>query len=295
MNHFETLETQNTSILLVDDNPNNLVVLEAVLGNQGLNFVTATSGLEAISLVEKMDFALILLDVQMPVLDGYQTAKKIKSLDKGRDIPIIFITATYRDDPHIRLGYDAGAIEFFGKPFDPEILKAKIKIYVDLYQKTHSLFEKEKALIRAEAQLDSERKLKEILAGLHEGVIIADKNGKITHINDEANRIWGGAKFVDLHQYDDFVEWNSFSGHGFQEVLILGENVHREMINIQAFDGTQKTILYSSTPLRCKEGGIEGAVVIFQDITLEKNFENDLAEVILNSNTKRKLPSYELE
>jgi signal transduction histidine kinase len=120
-------------ILLVDDQPANLLALEAVLEAPGYELVTARSGAEAIDKVARTEFAAVLLDIQMPDLDGYETARRIKELPNGRDIPIVFVTAIYRESEDIRRGYAVGALDYFGKPFDPEVLRAKIGIYARLY------------------------------------------------------------------------------------------------------------------------------------------------------------------
>ena len=98
---------------MVHDRPNNLVVLKAVLDSPEYNVVFANSGKEALAAFTAQDFALVLLDIQMPDMDGYETARRIKETDKGKDGPIIFITAIYREEPHVKMGYDAGAIDYF--------------------------------------------------------------------------------------------------------------------------------------------------------------------------------------
>jgi CheY-like chemotaxis protein len=124
-------------ILIVDDRADNLMVLEAVLADsREYDVVTAASGFEAIELVKVRDFAAILLDVQMPEMDGYETARRIKALERGKDIPIIMVTAIFKEDPHILQGYAAGAIDYVGKPFNPDVLKAKVGVYANLYLKS---------------------------------------------------------------------------------------------------------------------------------------------------------------
>src|SRR5690349_17195729 len=120
MNSVEHQE--KISLLLVDDHPSNLIVLEAVLSDPSYDLVKAHSGQEALDLVNERDFALILLDVQMPGMDGFETARQIKKLERGKDVPLIFLTAIFKEDPFVRRGYEMGAIDYFGKPFDPEVL-----------------------------------------------------------------------------------------------------------------------------------------------------------------------------
>lgn len=120
-------------ILLVDDRPENLLALEAVLDSEQYTLVKATSGEEALRCLLKYDFAVIVLDVQMPGMDGIETARLIKARDKTKDIPIIFISANSREAEHLFAGYSAGAIDYMVKPFIPQILKSKIEGFVDMY------------------------------------------------------------------------------------------------------------------------------------------------------------------
>lgn len=120
-------------ILLVDDRPENLLALEAVLDSEQYTLVKATSGEEALRCLLKFDFAVIVLDVQMPGMDGIETARLIKARDKTKDIPIIFISANSKEAEHLFAGYSAGAIDYMVKPFIPQILKSKIEGFVDMY------------------------------------------------------------------------------------------------------------------------------------------------------------------
>lgn len=120
-------------ILLVDDRPENLLALEAVLDSEQYTLIKATSGEEALRCLLKYDFAVIVLDVQMPGMDGIETARLIKARDKTKDIPIIFISANSKEAEHLFAGYSAGAIDYMVKPFIPQILKSKIEGFVDMY------------------------------------------------------------------------------------------------------------------------------------------------------------------
>ncbi len=120
-------------ILLVDDRPENLLALEAVLENQQYKLIKAISGEEALRCLLRYEFAVIVLDVQMPDMDGIETAKLIKARDKTKDIPIIFISANSKDAEHLFAGYSAGAIDYMVKPFIPQILNSKIEGFVQMY------------------------------------------------------------------------------------------------------------------------------------------------------------------
>ena len=120
-------------ILLVDDRPENLLALEAVLESQHYELVKATSGEEALRCLLRYDFAVIVLDVQMPGMDAIETAKLIKAREKTKDIPIIFISANSKEAEHLFAGYSAGAIDYMVKPFIPQILNSKIQGFVEMY------------------------------------------------------------------------------------------------------------------------------------------------------------------
>jgi len=135
-------------ILLVDDRPENLVALEAVLGALDQTLVRANSGEEALKALLTDDFAVILLDVQMPGLDGFETAAHIKRRERTKDIPIIFLTAVSNGPHHTFRGYAAGAVDYLSKPFDPWILRAKVSVFVELHRKNQLL--KEQAALLAQ-------------------------------------------------------------------------------------------------------------------------------------------------
>lgn len=142
---------QKAKILLVDDRPENLLALEAILSALDQTLVRASSGEEALKALLTDDFAVILLDVQMPGMDGFETAAHIKRRERTRDIPIIFLTAINHGPHHTFRGYAAGAVDYISKPFDPWVLRAKVSVFVDLYMKNVKLRE-QASLLRA--QLD---------------------------------------------------------------------------------------------------------------------------------------------
>ena len=125
--------TERANILLVDDHPENLVALEAVLSSLDQVLVTAGSGEEALRALLKDDFALILLDAQMPGMDGFETAAQIKARTRTKDVPIIFLTAADADHRHAYRGYSVGGADYLTKPFDPWVLRAKVQVFVDLW------------------------------------------------------------------------------------------------------------------------------------------------------------------
>ncbi len=144
-------------ILLVDDREDNLMSIEAILGTDGYQFVKANSGRQALKiLLTEFDFALILMDVKMPNLNGFETAGLIYEREKLKHIPIIFITANNFGDENIFKGYRSGAVDYIYKPINPELLRAKVGVFVDLYRKNHKLLQQEQTLKTINKSLETE-------------------------------------------------------------------------------------------------------------------------------------------
>src|SRR5687768_13569994 len=139
------MSDEKVNILMVDDKPENLLSLEALLQNGGtrdqwsLNLMKAHSGEEALKCVLKQDFALILMDVQMPGMDGFETVDLIKERDRSRHTPVIFLTALSTSDVYISRGYSVGAVDYILKPIVPEILRSKVAVFVDLFRMTEQV------------------------------------------------------------------------------------------------------------------------------------------------------------
>jgi CheY-like chemotaxis protein len=136
-----TAREHEASILLVDDMEDNLVALEAVLSALQVPLVRAGSGEEAMKALLRQDFALVLLDVLMPGMDGFETASHIKRLDQTKDIPIIFLTGAEAatDAGYAFRGYSTGAVDYLTKPFDPWVLRTKVAVFLDLHRKNRQL------------------------------------------------------------------------------------------------------------------------------------------------------------
>ena len=148
-------------ILLVDDRPENLLALEAILSGLGHELVKASSGEEALKRLLSDDVAVILLDVQMPGMDGFETASHIKQRERTRDIPIVFLTAIDGAAHQAFRGYAAGAVDYLSKPFDPWVLRAKVAVFVELHQRRR-LLEAQTSRLQEEASLLSSGRLQEL-------------------------------------------------------------------------------------------------------------------------------------
>ena len=177
-------ETAPVRILLVDDRPENLLALEAILVSLGETLVRATSGEEALKALLADDYAVILLDVQMPGMDGFETASHIKRRERTRDIPIIFLTAINREPQHAFRGYSAGAVDYLAKPFDPWVLRAKVGVFVELYRKNRQL--REQAALLADQ-----------VAGLGDPEVVEDVARHVAEVEAHLNGN-GGDAIVDM-------------------------------------------------------------------------------------------------
>src|SRR3954452_6860641 len=135
----EATTDERASILLVDDMEDNLIALEAVLRSLNEPLVRARSGEEAMKALLRRPFALVLLDVRMPGMDGFETAANIKRLDQTRDVPIIFLTGAEDDSGYAFRGYATGAADYLTKPFDPWVLRAKVSVFLELHRKKQQL------------------------------------------------------------------------------------------------------------------------------------------------------------
>jgi CheY-like chemotaxis protein len=127
--------SRQARILLVDDRPENLIALEAILSSLNQILVPVRSGEQAVQAVLADEYAVVLLDIMMPGMDGFETATQIKRHAKSRDVPIIFLTAATMQPEQAFRGYAAGAVDYLAKPFDPWVLKSKVSVFVDLYLK----------------------------------------------------------------------------------------------------------------------------------------------------------------
>ena len=194
-------------ILLVDDRAANLVALEAILGSLNETLVRAGSGEDALRALLHDDFALILLDAQMPGMDGFETATRIKARERTKDVPIIFLTANDFDTHLAYRGYATGAADFLAKPFDPWLLRAKVQVFVDLWHASRKLSTQADLLRRSLDQraaqpgrvdVDVVTDLRSRLAGVEEAVAELDTGGDIGLGGDARRRL--GTRLDDLRQ-----------------------------------------------------------------------------------------------
>ncbi len=188
-------------ILIVDDRPENLLALEAILEPLGQIVVRAGSGDEALRKLLSHNVAMILLDVQMPGINGFETARLIKSRERTRYIPIIFLTAISKDEEYVFEGYSVGAVDYMAKPFQPDVLRSKVNVFVDLFQKQRQLAAQRELLAESERRelevrhmreiYESEARFSEIVSSAMDAIIAFDDDGVVTLFNAAAERMFG--------------------------------------------------------------------------------------------------------
>jgi response regulator RpfG family c-di-GMP phosphodiesterase len=165
VNSKDSENRSDIKILVVDDREDNLFSIETLLEKDNYTVIKANSGRAALKILLKQhDFSLILMDVQMPDMNGFETATIIYERDKLKQIPIIFITAHNQEEEQIFKGYRMGGVDYIYKPINPELLRAKVSVFVDLYRKNHQLAAHERQLLAANKSLQKEieeRKLSE--------------------------------------------------------------------------------------------------------------------------------------
>jgi CheY-like chemotaxis protein len=258
------ISRKRVKILAVDDKPANLLALEAVLDDELYTLLTALSGASALELLRNNpDIALILLDVQMPIMDGFEVARRIKKMPGFEEIPVIFITAICTEDPSVRQGYEVGAVDYFSK--------------------------KERQLAETEELLRVARTHASLLETLNVGVMISDLDGRICQTNETVLKILKSVDQAKNDSYGEFLEWWDHDGQLLKNhdgpllrALKKGETSHHEVVEILCFDRTAKSISTSASPLRGRKGEVVGAVVVIRDITAHRKSDEEIQDRIVH-------------
>lgn len=260
------------TVLLVDDQPANLTSFESLLEDLDVTLLCASSGQQALKMLLDNDVAVVLLDVQMPEMDGYEVARLMQKWSHTRDTPIIFVTAINRDVEHILRGYESGAVDFLTKPIDPLVLRSKVRVFLELDTRTRELA----------ASLDTVRKLKEhnelLLRSVGEGIFSLDTDGVITYANPEAQALLGipepltGEYFVRLFEGRESAAAieamlsNCRAGERWQQVL-----------SARRHDGHFPAEIVA-TPMYDRDEEVTGLSLIMQDVSARQARENTLRE-----------------
>jgi PAS domain S-box-containing protein len=263
------------NILLVDDKEENLVALDAILEPLGENLLRARSGAEALRQLLLHDVVVILLDVQMPELDGFATAALIKQREKTRSIPIIFLTAISKADAHIFRGYSSGAVDYMLKPFEPEILRSKVKVFVDLHRKTEQLQRQAELLGQQElvaARRESEARYRALADAMPQIVWTSDPDGRATYYNRRFFAYTGlppgsidGDEWVRILHVDDLERTVNLR----KQTLATGDAFEVEY-RFRDVDGVYRWHLGRAVPVPNAVGEIEFWVGTATDIDAQK-------------------------
>lgn len=266
------------SILIVDDRRENLLTLESLLDDPELLVVKAESGHEALTKTLDYEFALILMDVQMPGMDGYETAELLRGNKRTRHIPIIFVTAARRDQEHMFKGYDAGAVDYLLKPLEPAILRSKVSIFLEMFSQKRLLEEKTRELDAKILELEElQRKLEESNKQLQHLSSVDGLTGLFNrrHFDDIFLAEWKSAVrrqkpiSVIILDIDNFKAYNDTYGH------IAGD------FCLQQVAKGLLTALHRPIDLACRYGGEEFTVILPDtDIDGAEMVANRLREII---------------
>jgi len=265
---------QTTNLLLVDDRKEDLLALELILRNENYNFVKATSGREALRiLLKQQDFAIILIDVHMPILDGFETAKLIRESDKLRHIPIIFLTANNDTPSNIFKGYLSGAVDYIIKPVIPDIIKVKVNTFINLYRSTNELRGQHESLLKLNKLYETLLKTE---SEMGQGVLITEM-GNIVYVNDAICKIFGYKK-------EEILQLNSFLDVLPNQAPMLAEKLYQQITNdnqqsmgetkIVRRDGKMIDLAYRTCSIDM-DGRLQ-CLSIIHDITEEKEKEDQL-------------------
>ncbi|MBW4580895.1 MAG: response regulator [Tildeniella nuda ZEHNDER 1965/U140] len=285
-----TLSSQ-VNILLVDDYPENLLALEAILGSLGENLVRANSGQEALRCLLNQDFAVILLDVQMPGMDGFETATLIRNRERSRQTPIIFLTAFSTSEQLMFKGYSLGAVDYLLKPIDASILTSKVTVFVDLFKKTEAVKAQAAQLAAINAELsDSEERFRSLSAYAPVGIFMHDTTGACTYTNPHFQAIGdltlseslgnGWVRRIHADDRDRVVQaWQAYINGQATEYATEHRFQHR--------DGTVRWVYARSSPLFSDLCELTGYVGTVEDLTERKQAEEARAQVFCEQTARR--------
>ncbi|HMF03018.1 MAG TPA: response regulator, partial [Terriglobia bacterium] len=267
------MNEDKVSILLVDDHIENLVALEAILTDLEQNLVRAESGLDALRLLLNQEFALIILDVDMPIMNGFETAALIRQREKSRHTPIIFLTAINKAEQHVFKGYSLGAVDYLTKPFVPEVLLAKVTAFVELHKKSVEVKRQSKLLQQMVSDLaksnDEIRKLNVELKSERDFVsTVLDSAESIVVVLDASYRIVRASRAFErtLGYSHDEVQ-----GQTLNSFFVASESLEStaESENYwRSKDGSVRLIAWSKTTLTANHVILTG-----NDITERKRTE----------------------
>lgn len=279
-------------ILLVDDLPENLFSLEVILSNKNYLCVKATSGNDALKiLLHEQDFAIILIDVQMPLMDGFETVELIRQIENLETVPIIFLTASMDDSTQVFKGYEAGAVDFMIKPLSPEILKAKVAVFVDLYKKTNELLVQAERMKMLNSDVTAQKLLSKyslsLIEASHDPLFAISPEGKITDLNNASVVITGipRAKLIGSDFIDYFTQ-PQMALEVYNDTFTKGSIADYPLVFCNK-KGKLTEVLFNGSVYKDEKGKVLGVVIVARDVTVQKRFENELIEAKSNAEREK--------
>jgi PAS domain S-box-containing protein len=261
---------RDTAVLLVDDHEENLVALEAVLEPLGCRLVKARSGEQALKALLGEDFAVILLDVQMPGLDGFETAELIRGRERTRAVPIIFVTAISKEPHHVFRGYGTGAVDYIFKPYDAVVLRSKVEVFVELYERGRALAEREQ-IIRATFE------------AAPIGMARASADGRLSHVNRALCETVGRDATELVGRTLDELGPRSQAGRDDAQraALLAGESTRYEVERaLTGAGGTTIPVLVSASLAPSTNGGEPDLILHLQDLRERRRAEREHDQLI---------------
>ena len=292
------MSADKVNILLVDDRPENLLALEAILEPLAQTLVRANSGEEALKHLLTREFAVILLDVQMPGMNGFDTARLIKARERSRHIPIIFLTAISKEEAYVFEGYSVGAVDYMFKPFQPDILRSKVSVFVDLYRKQEQIklqdellreSERRELELRHRAELqETQARLAEVVGSAMDAIVMFDDAQQVTLFNAAAERMFCMAAreavgrpvsrlFPEKNRQQQMARLVSATRHDEPDDACVSAGTPSR--HAEAFTGVRATgeeFPLEASVSRLDEGGVRVYTMIARDITERKKNEEDL-------------------
>jgi PAS domain S-box-containing protein len=249
-------------VLLVDDRPENLLALEAILEPLGEKLLYAGSGEDALRQLLRHEVAVILLDVQMPELDGFETARLIKQRERTRYVPIIFVTAISKEEEQVFRGYSAGAVDYVFKPFNPDVLRSKVAVFIELHEKNEQLRRQAEQLKEqelAELRRQSEERYRFLAEAQPEQIWTALPNGELDYVNQRALDYFA-TSFTELVQrgWTEVVHPEDLGRmlDRWQAALATAEPYENELRFRRAPDGAYRWHLTRAVPMTDKSGAV---------------------------------------
>jgi PAS domain S-box-containing protein len=269
------MKGERAKLLLVDDRPENLLALEAILEPLDTDLVRAQSGEEALRRLLADEYAAILLDVQMPGLDGFQTAELIKRRERTKHVPILFLTAISKDAEHVFRGYSAGAVDYLMKPFDPLILRAKVAVFVELWQKTVEIRRRDALLAEQElaaVEHESEVRYRSLADAVPQIVWTTDAEGRTLFYNERWYEYTGMTRGKEAASTVIHPDDGAAALARWEEARESGEPFELEY-RFRRADGTYRWHLARAVCQREESGAVTGWVGTAIDIEDRRRME----------------------